>query len=94
MPLYFNESTSISFECNFYTHPDGTTTYKWYVNNQHKHDGKTFDYRFSGGSHAVKCEASFKLEDCDDECKNDSQVTITVDGMKHKFSVFAYVVLD
>jgi len=87
LPMYFNETTAIGFECSNDPQYYRTTTFEWSVTNSydgtvHHSQGKDryLQYYFAeGGDYTVKCKAWFDIPNCR-RCENEATVPITLDG--------------
>jgi len=88
VPLYFNSSTAVSFECMFVTRYLSTTMYAWYVDGVDMNAmSKYFTYYFADGVHQVTCAAWYQLPDCE-PCNRTVPVTVYIDGKMTCFSSF------
>ena len=81
VPLYFNQTAAVAFECSFETIYSAITIFTWYVDGMMVKNGSRYlEYQFSKGEYYVECVAFYDI--MVDSCVCERRSPISVSGKK------------
>ena len=80
--LYFNQSTSLAFQCLFQISYVVPVTYTWYINDVNVNPvSSSLERYFTEGHYTVSCESSYQMSAHCEPCKKTASLSVTIDGM-------------